>query len=116
MFLRIALVAQTAALLIQAVTAGLLLSSPGGRAMHSATAVAVLVTVLLHLVAAIMARRRDVILPAVAMLVMTLVQVALGMAHVKSLHVPLGVLMFGVSMMRLGGSWSAGRAMPPVSA
>lgn len=112
MFMRIAIMAQTAALLLQAVTAGLLLSSPGGRAMHGATAAAVMVTVLLHLVAAIMARRRAVILPAVAMLVMTLVQVALGMAHPKSLHVPLGVLMFGVSMMRMGQLWSAGRTRP----
>ncbi|WP_433211521.1 hypothetical protein [Microtetraspora malaysiensis] len=110
MFLRIALLAQTVALLVQAVTAGLLLSTPGGRTAHSATAIAVVVTVLLHLVAALLTRQRSTILPAVGMLAMTLVQVALGMAHMKAFHVPLGVLMFGVSMLRLNQVWSVGRA------
>ncbi|MEV4552466.1 hypothetical protein [Nonomuraea wenchangensis] len=109
MLLRIAITAQTAALLLQAVTAGLLLASPGGRTAHSATALAVAATVLLHLVAALVSRRRGAILPAVGMLVMTLTQVALGMAHVKSLHVPLGVLMFGISTVRLAQVWSVSR-------
>ncbi|MEU7899347.1 hypothetical protein AB0B45_41660 [Nonomuraea sp. NPDC049152] len=109
MFLRIAITAQTVALLLQAVTAGLLLTSPGGRMAHSATAVGVVVTVLLHLVAALVSRRVGAILPAAGMLVMTLAQVALGMAHVKSLHVPLGVLMFGVSMAQLARLWSVSR-------
>ncbi|MBN6051775.1 hypothetical protein JYK22_07495, partial [Nonomuraea sp. RK-328] len=109
MFLRVAMVAQTLALLVQAVTAGLLLSSPGGRTLHSATAVVVAVAVLVHLVAAIVTRSRAAVLPAVAMLVMTLVQMALGMAHVKVLHVPVGVLMFGVSVLRLGQVWPARR-------
>lgn len=109
MFVRIAITLQTVALLLQAVTAGLLLSSPGGRAAHAATAIAVAVTVLLHLVAALVARRRNVILPAVGMLVMTLTQMALGVAHLKALHVPLGVLMFGVSMLQLSRTWPARR-------
>ncbi|WP_101788559.1 hypothetical protein [Nonomuraea indica] len=108
-FLRIALLLQTLALLLQAVTAGLLLSSPGGRAAHAASAIAVAVTVLLHLVAALVIRRRDVILPAVGMLVMTLAQMALGMAHQKTLHVPLGVLMFGGSMLQLARVWAGRR-------
>ncbi|RSN11640.1 hypothetical protein DMB42_13785 [Nonomuraea sp. WAC 01424] len=110
MFLRIALAAQTVALLIQAVTAGLLLSSAGGRAVHSATALAVAATVLLYLVAAVMTRERAAIMAAAGMLVMTLVQMALGMAHVKILHVPLGVLMFGGSMVQMTRVWSADRA------
>ncbi|WP_066943526.1 hypothetical protein [Microtetraspora fusca] len=110
MFLRIALAAQTVALLLQAVTAGLLLSSPGGRTAHSATAIAVAVTVLLHLVAALLTRQRGLILSAVAMLVMTLAQMALGIAHMKALHVPLGVLMFGASLLRFSRAWPAGRA------
>ncbi|MEW9554026.1 hypothetical protein [Nonomuraea sp. NPDC050783] len=109
MFLRIAITVQTVALLLQAVTAGLLLSSPGGRTMHSATAAVVLVAVLLHLVAALVARQRRAVLPAVGMLVMTLVQAALGVAHVKGVHVPLGVLMFGVSTVRLAQVWPTGR-------
>ncbi|MFF3670973.1 hypothetical protein [Microtetraspora malaysiensis] len=120
MFLRIALLAQTVAVLVQAVTAGLLLSTPGGRTAHSATAIGVVVTVLLHLVAALLTtvpgsrapstRQRSTILPAVGMLAMTVVQVALGLAHMKAFHVPLGVLMFGVSMVRLNQVWSVGRA------
>ncbi|WP_031159444.1 hypothetical protein [Streptosporangium roseum] len=109
MFLRIAITAQTVALLLQAVTAGLLLASPGGRMAHNATAVVVVVTVLLYLVAALVSRRVGAILPAAGMLVMTLAQMALGMAHVKSLHVPLGVLMFGVSMVQLTRVWSVSR-------
>ncbi|NUW42103.1 hypothetical protein [Nonomuraea rhodomycinica] len=109
MFLRVAMAVQTLALLVQAVTAGMLLSSPGGRGLHAATAIAVMVAVLAHLVAAIVTRRRAAILPAVAMLVMTLAQVALGVAHVKVLHVPVGVLMFGVSLQRLGQVWPARR-------
>ncbi|MDR8411331.1 hypothetical protein MTP10_21680 [Nonomuraea sp. 3-1Str] len=106
MFLRVAMLLQTLALLVQAVTAGLLLSSPGGRELHGASAVAVVVTVLLHLVAAIMTRRLAVIMPAAGMLVLTLVQAALGMAHAKVLHVPIGVLMFGGSMLQLGRVWT----------
>ncbi|MET9338386.1 MULTISPECIES: hypothetical protein [unclassified Nonomuraea] len=109
MFLRIALTAQTVALLLQAVTAGLLLASPGGRTAHGATAVVVAVTVLLHLVAALVTRRSSDIVPAVGMLAATLAQMALGMAHMKTLHVPLGVLMFGVSMFRLSQTWSVRR-------
>ncbi|MFD8530760.1 hypothetical protein ACFV0L_25390 [Streptosporangium canum] len=112
MFLRIAITAQTVALLLQAVTAGLLLASPGGRAAHNAMAVGVVVTVLLYLVATLVSRRAGAILPAAGMLVMTLAQMALGMAHVKTLHVPLGVLMFGVSTVQLTRVWSAGRIQP----
>ncbi|WP_214104546.1 hypothetical protein [Acrocarpospora catenulata] len=109
MFVRIAITLQTIALLLQAVTAGLLLSSPGGRALHSVSAIAVVVTVLLHLVAAITTRQRNVILPAVGAVAMTIVQIALGIAHVKSLHVPLGVVMFGVSLLRFGQVWAERR-------
>ncbi|MDP9869884.1 MULTISPECIES: hypothetical protein [Streptosporangium] len=109
MFLRIAITAQTVALLLQAVTAGLLLASPGGRTAHSAAAVGVVVTVLLNLGAALVSRRSSAILSAAGMLVMTLAQMALGIAHMKSLHVPLGVLMFGVSMVQLARVWSVSR-------
>ncbi|MFD1933278.1 MULTISPECIES: hypothetical protein [Nonomuraea] len=110
MFMRIAITTQTVALLVQAVTAGLLLSSPDGRTMHSASAIAVAAAVLLHLVAALVTRRLSAIPPAAGMLVMTLAQMALGLAHVKTLHVPLGVLMFGVSLLQLGRAWSVRRS------
>jgi hypothetical protein len=52
--------------------------------------IGVVVTVLLHMVAALLVRRLSVILPAAGMVVMTLAQMALGMAHLKILHVLLG--------------------------
>ncbi|MBE1588745.1 hypothetical protein ACFPOI_55105 [Nonomuraea angiospora] len=87
------------ALLFQAVAAGLLLSTPGGRALHMATAVALLVIGIVHVVAAILVRwpgggKAKFILPAVILLVATVVQAILGVAGLKVLHVPLGVLMF----------------------
>ncbi|GAA4224342.1 membrane-associated PAP2 superfamily phosphatase [Streptosporangium album] len=116
--LRVALALQTAALLIQAITAGLLLSTPGGRAMHSISSAAVVATALLYLVAAILVRRPGgglprMIVPAVAMVVFVLVQAMLGVAHMKALHVPLGVLMFGGSVMQLVRVWS--RPQPVVA-
>ncbi|WP_371782556.1 hypothetical protein [Streptosporangium subroseum] len=37
---------------------------------------------------------------------LTLAQIALGIAHVKTLHVPLGVLMFGMSVLQLSRVWT----------
>ncbi|GAA3426811.1 hypothetical protein ACWDTT_34415 [Streptosporangium sandarakinum] len=110
MFMKIfrgAVALQTVALLVQAVTAGLLLSSPDGRALHSATALVLLLTTVAQLVAAILVWRpgrgpaRFAVSGAIQ-LVLVLTQMALGFAHVKSLHVPLGVAMFGFSMLLLG--------------
>jgi hypothetical protein len=42
---------------------------------------------------------------AVGFLGLTLAQIALGIAQVKNLHVPLGVLMFGLSRLQLNGIW-----------
>ncbi|SCK32954.1 hypothetical protein YW7DRAFT_02663 [Streptomyces sp. AmelKG-E11A] len=41
------------------------------------------------------------ILYATGLLVLASVQVASGVAHVTSLHVPLGILMFGLSVLAL---------------
>ncbi|XVQ83640.1 hypothetical protein ACQP2K_33110 [Microbispora siamensis] len=116
MFLRAAGTLQTAAVFVQAITAGLLLSSPGNGALHSAGAYTVFVVTLLHLVVAILTWRPGggspmPILYAVGFLGLTLAQVALGIAHVKTLHVPLGVLMFGMSVLQLGWIWSGRRAV-----
>ncbi|MGW0194321.1 hypothetical protein [Nonomuraea sp. NPDC003201] len=94
------------ALLLQAVTAGLLLSSPGGRALHMASAVALVAVGLAHVVAAILVRwpgggTAKYISPAVALLVATVVAAILGEAHVKAVHVPLGVMMFGAGVLQL---------------
>ncbi|MFB7939245.1 hypothetical protein [Streptomyces sp. NPDC056049] len=105
--LRATAAAQAAVLLAQAVSAGLLLASvPVGRTVHGAMVGAVVLAVLLHLVAAVTARRRGAVatrtvLQAAPLLLFTLGQAALGFARVRELHVPLGVLMFGVSVMTL---------------
>ncbi|SNT00278.1 hypothetical protein SAMN05216276_102194 [Streptosporangium subroseum] len=119
--LRVTIALQTAALLIQAITAGLLLSTPDGRMLHGASALAVAVTSLLHLGAAILVWRPGggsarAILPAAMLLVFTLVQMVLGMAHMKALHVPIGVLMFGASVMQLVQIWSSPRPVAAVAA
>ncbi|SDJ97685.1 hypothetical protein [Nonomuraea jiangxiensis] len=104
--LRAVVVLHVIALLAQAVTAGLLLSSPGGRPLHLASAIAVTVLGLLHLVLAILVWRpgggpAKFVPLAASMLVFTVVAAALGMAHVKAVHVPLGVMLFGGGVMQL---------------
>ncbi|MBE1588722.1 hypothetical protein ACFPOI_54990 [Nonomuraea angiospora] len=105
--MRIAITVQTVAVFVQAITAGLLLSLPGGGALHSAGAYATFIVTLLHLVVAILVWRPGggsprPILYAAGFFVVTSAQIALGIAHVKTLHVPLGVLMFGMSVVQLG--------------
>ncbi|MFG1704436.1 hypothetical protein ACFLIM_14695 [Nonomuraea sp. M3C6] len=55
--LRVAVAAQAVAIMAQAVTAGLLLSTSGGRSAHALTAVIVTVTALGQLMAAILVWR-----------------------------------------------------------
>ncbi|WP_433348891.1 hypothetical protein ACQP25_35095 [Microtetraspora malaysiensis] len=106
MFLRLAITVQTVAVFMQAITAGLLLSSPSGEALHRAGAYGTWFVVLLHVIAAILAWRPGggspkPILYAVGFLVAVSAQVALGIAQVKAVHVPLGALMFGMSVLQL---------------
>ncbi|MGW3466555.1 hypothetical protein ACWDE9_46685, partial [Streptomyces olivaceoviridis] len=51
------------------------------------------------------------VLHASGFLVLASAQVVLGIAHVPSLHVPLGVLMFGLSTLALGRALTT---RPPV--
>lgn len=113
MLLRVAITLQTLAVFLAPVTAGLLLTVPSGRALHSASAYTVFTVSLLHVVAAVLAWRPGggsprPILYAAGFFALTLAQIALGIAHVKTLHVPLGVLLFGMSVVQLGWVW-AGR-------
>ncbi|WP_326632796.1 hypothetical protein OIE67_46925 [Nonomuraea fuscirosea] len=94
------------ALLFQAVTAGMLLSSPGGRALHLNSGIALGVIGLAHLVAAILVWRPGggsarFVGPAAALLLLTAVAAVLGLAHVTVPHVPLGVGMFGGGVVQL---------------
>ncbi|MFI8184713.1 hypothetical protein OG539_05720 [Actinacidiphila glaucinigra] len=105
-FLRIAVALQTSAIFFQAVTAGVLLSSSHGEVLHSAGARVMYAASMLYVLTAILAWRPGggsprPILYASGFLALASVQVALGIAHMPSLHVPLGVLMFGLSVLAL---------------
>ncbi|MGP3959889.1 hypothetical protein ACTWPT_28150 [Nonomuraea sp. 3N208] len=104
--LRAVVVLHVVALLFQAVTAGMLLSTPGGRALHMLSGVVLVVIGLLHLIMAILVWRPGgasarFIAPAAGLLVFTIVAAILGIAHVKTVHLPLGVLLFGGGVMQL---------------
>jgi uncharacterized YccA/Bax inhibitor family protein len=106
MFLRIAVALQTVTLFATPITAGLLLTTPDGHVLHSASAYGVFTVALLHLAAAILRWRPGggspgPILHAAGFLGLVLAQVALGIAHLTTLHVPLGVLLFGLSVLHL---------------
>ncbi|MFD8075604.1 hypothetical protein ACFV3E_23495 [Streptomyces sp. NPDC059718] len=106
-FLQVAVVLQTSAIFFQAVTAGMLLSSSHGEVLHSVGARVMYGASMLYVLAAILAWRPGggsprPILYASGFLVLASAQVVLGIAHVPSLHVPLGVLMFGLSVLALG--------------
>jgi heme A synthase len=114
-FLRAAIALQTVTVFIQSITAGLLLSVPSGGALHSAGAYTLFFVTLAHLIVAILVWRPGGgsprhLLYAAGFFALTLAQIALGIAQVKTLHVPLGVLMFGGSVVHLGRVWAGRRA------
>ncbi|WP_188189133.1 hypothetical protein [Nonomuraea sp. SYSU D8015] len=105
--LRAVVVLHVVALLFQSVTAGMLLSSPGGRGLHVASGLALALIGLLHLIVAIMVWRpgggpAGFMIAAALLLVGTILAAVLGMAGVKSVHLPLGVLLFGGGVAQLG--------------
>ncbi|MEU8393870.1 hypothetical protein AB0C28_01665 [Nonomuraea sp. NPDC048892] len=104
--LKAVVVLHVVALLFQAVTAGMLLSSPGGRALHENSGIALGVIGLAHLVAAILVWRPGggsarFVGPAAALLVLTVAAALLGLAHMTVLHLPLGVALFGGGVAQL---------------
>ncbi|MEV5148584.1 hypothetical protein AB0L14_30390 [Streptomyces sp. NPDC052727] len=112
--LKVAVALQTLALFFQAATAGLLLSSAHGETLHSAGARVMYGASMLYVLAAVLAWRPGggsprPVLHASGFLVLASVQVVLGIAHIPSLHVPLGVLMFGLSTLALGQALTARR-------
>ncbi|MFD7323186.1 hypothetical protein ACFV9D_19155 [Streptomyces sp. NPDC059875] len=105
-FLQVAIALQTLSLFFQAVTAGMLLSSSHGALLHDAGSRVMYGASMLYVLAAILAWRPGggsprPILYASGFLVLASVQVVLGIAHMPSLHVPLGVLMFALSALAL---------------
>jgi hypothetical protein len=105
-FLRIAIALQTLTIYLQAVSAGLLLTSSYGETLHSVGARVMYGASMLYLLAAVLAWKPGGGSPrpvwhASGFLVLASVQVMLGIAHVPSVHLPLGVLMFGLSVLAL---------------
>ncbi|MET9952485.1 hypothetical protein ABZ135_13185 [Streptomyces sp. NPDC006339] len=105
-FLKAAVAVQTLSLFFQAATAGALLTSSRGYLLHDVGSKVMYGAALLYLVAAILAWRPGggparPVLYATGFLVLASAQVALGVAHVASLHVPLGVVMFALSTLDL---------------
>lgn len=104
--LRAAVVLQTLALFFQASTAGLLLTSSRAYALHDYGSKVMYGAAMLYVLATILAWRPGggsprPVLYSTGFLLLASAQVALGIAHVASLHVPLGVLMFALSTLAL---------------
>ncbi|MEV6249588.1 hypothetical protein AB0M38_25800 [Streptomyces sp. NPDC051742] len=98
---------QTLSLFFQAATAGMLLSSSLGAMLHDVGSRVMYGASMLYVLAAVLAWRPGggsprPVLYASGFLVLASVQVVLGIAHVPSLHVPLGVVMFGLSLLAFG--------------
>ncbi|MFJ8434330.1 hypothetical protein ACIQ9P_23800 [Kitasatospora sp. NPDC094019] len=105
---------QTLAIFYQATTAGLLLSTSYGETLHSVGARVMYGASMLYLLAAVLAWRPGggparPVLYATGFLVLASAQVVLGVTHHPALHVPLGVLMFGLSLVDLVRALLAGR-------
>ena len=113
-FLQIAIALQTLTIFLQAVSAGLLLTSSYGETLHSAGARVMYGASMLYVLAAVLAWKPGGGSPrpvwhASGFLVLASVQVVLGIAHVPSVHLPLGVLMFGLSVLALARPYSRAR-------
>ncbi|MFH8735322.1 MULTISPECIES: hypothetical protein [unclassified Streptomyces] len=105
-FLQIAIALQTLTIFLQAVSAGLLLTSSYGETLHSIGARVMYGASMLYVLAAVLAWKPGggslrPVWHASGFLVLASVQVVLGIAHVPSVHLPLGVLMFGLSVLAL---------------
>ncbi|MFJ4618299.1 hypothetical protein [Streptomyces sp. NPDC088812] len=105
-FLRYAIVLQTLTIFLQAVSAGLLLTASYGETLHSVGARVMYGASMLYVLAAVLAWKPGGGSPrpvwhASGFLLLASVQVVLGIAHVPSVHLPLGVLMFGLSVLAL---------------
>ncbi|MYV39388.1 hypothetical protein GT030_10985 [Streptomyces sp. SID1328] len=105
-FLRVALALQTLTIFLQAVSAGLLLTTSYGETLHGIGARVMYGASMLYVLAAVLAWKPGggsarPVRQAAGFLALASVQVVLGIAHVPSVHLPLGVLMFGLSLLAL---------------
>ncbi|WP_406151062.1 hypothetical protein [Streptomyces sp. NBC_01012] len=105
-FLRTAIALQTLTIFLQAISAGLLLTASYGETLHSVGARVMYGASMLYVLAAVLAWKpgggpAGPIRHASGFLALASVQVVLGIAHIPSVHLPLGVLMFGLSLLAL---------------
>ncbi|MFJ5776508.1 hypothetical protein [Streptomyces sp. NPDC093094] len=106
-FPQVAIALQTLALAFQAVTAGILLSpSHTAYVLHDAGSKVMYGASMLYVIAAVLAWRPGggparPVLYASGFLVLASVQVVVGVARVPGVHVPLGILMFTLSVLAL---------------
>ncbi|MGW4704158.1 hypothetical protein [Streptomyces sp. NPDC004285] len=119
-FVQVSIALQTLSLFFQASTAGLLLSSSHGEVLHGVGARVMYGATMLYVLAAVLAWKPGggsprPILYSTGFLLLASVQVVLGIAHEPTLHVPLGVLMFGLSVLDLGRILSSRRQALPVA-
>ncbi|MFE2410007.1 hypothetical protein ACFXDE_16900 [Kitasatospora sp. NPDC059408] len=103
---RIAIALQTLTIFLQAASAGLLLTASYGETLHSVGARVMYGASMLYVLAAVLAWKPGggpvrPVWEASGFLVLASVQVVLGVAHVPSVHLPLGVAMFGLSVLAL---------------
>ncbi|MFJ5774481.1 hypothetical protein [Streptomyces sp. NPDC093094] len=115
-FLRTAAVLQTLALFFQASTAGMLLTSSHAYMLHDYGSKVMYAAAMLYVLATVLAWHPGggsprPVLYSGGFLLLASAQVVLGIAHVASLHVPLGVVMFALSTLALVRSLSP-RSLP----
>ncbi|QKW48979.1 hypothetical protein [Streptomyces buecherae] len=101
-----------ATLLVQGITAGRLMSGTDGSEVHHATGAFVTVALVLQTTAAVLAWRADratarYLATTVVLLALTSVQFVVGGSGDLSLHVPLGVALFGAGAVLMTQVWSA---------
>ncbi|GLY68672.1 hypothetical protein [Amycolatopsis taiwanensis] len=107
-----------AALLVQGITAGLLLSNEGSRQLHHATGAVVTAAMVLQIIAALLVWRAghgSARFPAISALLFLLisVQFVVGSSGNLAVHVPLGVALFGAGAVLAAQVWSIRPARAP---
>ena len=100
-----------AALLVQGITAGQLLSNEGGRQLHHATGPIVTVAMVLQIIAALLVWRTGrgsarYLAASALLMVLISVQFVVGGSGNLTVHVPLGVALFGASAVLAAQVWS----------
>lgn len=97
---------QTAAVFVQSITAGLMMTVPYGHVLHSAGSYALWVVTVAHVVVAVLAWRpgggsTEPIWYSAGFLALITAQVFLGVFHVAVLHVPLAAVLLVAGVVYL---------------